>query len=161
MWAGSRDAETANITSVGRGTKKTPVVAIVERDGNVRTRIVASVTANVLKAAIKDNVAQDAAIMTDELPAYHRAAKGFDGGHLTVNHGLGEYSRDGVNTNTAESFFTLLKRGVYGTFHSVSKQHLHRYCNEFFFRWNLRDVEDGEQTEAAIRSAEGKRLTYV
>lgn len=99
--------------------------------------------------------------MTDELNAYRPAVKGFRGGHLTVNHGLGEYSRDGVNTNTAESFFALLKRGVYGTFHSVSKQHLHRYCEEFSFRWNNRDVTDGDRTEAAIRGAEGKRLTYV
>jgi hypothetical protein len=78
-----------------------------------------------------------------------------------VNHGLGEYSRDDVNTNTAESFFALLKRGVYGTFHSVSKRHLHRYCSEFSFRWNNRDVTDGERTQTAIRNAEGKRLSYV
>jgi len=83
------------------------------------------------------------------------------GGHLTVNHGLGEYSRDGVNRDTAESFFALLKRGVYGTFHSVSKRHLHRYRNEFSFRWNHRDVTDGERTQARIQNAEGKRLSYV
>lgn len=99
--------------------------------------------------------------MTDELHAYQRAVKGLKGGHLTVSHGLGEYSRDGVNTNTAESFFALLKRGVHGTFHSISKQHLHRYCNEFSFRWNSRDVTDGERTQAAIRNGEGKRLGYV
>lgn len=97
--------------------------------------------------------------MTDELHSYRRAVRGFMGGHLTVNHSLGEYSRDGVNTNTAESFFALLKRGVYGTFHSVSKRHLHRYCNEFSFRWNQRDATDGERAEAAIRGAEGKRLS--
>jgi transposase-like protein len=145
----------------GRGTSKAPVVALVSRGGNVRTRVVTSVDAKTLKAAIRENVSPSAQIMTDELPAYNKAAKGFDGGHLTVNHGLGEYSRDGVNTNTAESFFALLKRGVYGTFHSVSKQHLHRYCDEFSFRWNQRDVTDGERTDAAIRGAEGKRLTYV
>ena len=145
----------------GRGTSKTPVVALVERHGNVRTRVVNSVDAKTLKAAIQDNVSQGSRIMTDEFHAYRRAVKGFTGGHLTVNHGLGEYSRDGVNTNTAESFFALLKRGVYGTFHSVSKQHLHRYCDEFSFRWNNRDVTDGERTEAAIRSGDGKRLTYV
>ena len=145
----------------GRGTSKTPVVALVERHGDVRTRVVNSVDSKTLKAALQDNVSKDSCIMTDELHAYQRAVKGFKGGHLTVNHGLGEYSRDGVNTNTAESFFALLKRGVYGTFHSVSKQHLHRYCNEFSFRWNNRDVTDGERTQAAIQNAEGKRLSYV
>jgi hypothetical protein len=99
--------------------------------------------------------------MTDELHAYQRTVREFKGGHLTVNHGLGEYSRDGVNTNTAESFFALLKRGVYGTFHSVSRRHLHRYCSELSFRWNNRDVTDGERTQTAIRNAEGKRLSYV
>jgi transposase-like protein len=144
----------------GRGTKKTPIVALVSRGGHVRTRVVTSVDAKALKAATRENVAQDAAIMTDELPAYRRPAKGF-GGHLTVNHGIGEYSRDGVNTNTAESFFALLKRGVYDTFHSVSKRHLHRYCNEFSFRWNSRNITDGERTEFAVRGAEVKRLTYI
>ena len=166
-------------TFVG-GKPRKPVVALVERHGDVRTRVVNSVDSKTLKAALQDNVSKDSCIMTDELHAYQRAVKGFKGGHLTVNHGLGEYSRDGVNTNTgipnyqsfdkvelaantntAESFFALLKRGVYGTFHSVSKQHLHRYCNEFSFRWNNRDVTDGERTQAAIQNAEGKRLSYV
>jgi transposase-like protein len=145
----------------GRGTNKTPVVALVQRHGSVRTRVVNSVDATTLKAALQDNVSRDASILTDELQAYRRATKGSKGGHLTVNHSMGEYSRGGVNTNTAESFFALLKRGVYGTFHSVSKQHLRRYCDEFSFRWNSRDVTDGERTDTAIRGGEGKRLTCV
>ena len=145
----------------GRGTRKTPVIALVSRDGDVRTRIVASVSSKTLKSAISENVSREARIVTDELPAYRRAAKGFDGGQMTVNHGAGEYARGDVHTNTAESFFALLKRGVYGSFHHVSKEHLARYCNEFAFRWGYRDVTDGERTEAAIRNAEGKRLRYI
>lgn len=145
----------------GRGAEKTPVVALVSRGGGVRTRLVNSVDAKTLKAALQENVAEDARIMTDELPAYGRAARGFRGGHFTVNHGLGEYSRGGVNTNTAESFFALLKRGIYSTFHSLSKRHLHRYCDEFSFRWNSHHVTDSERAQEAIRNAEGKRLTYV
>ena len=99
--------------------------------------------------------------MTDELPIYRSAAKGFAGGHHTVRHGAGEYARGNVHTNSAESFFALLKRGVYGVFHSVSRQHLARYCNEFAFRWSHRHATDGGRTEAAIRSAEGKRLSYA
>jgi len=65
-----------------------------------------------------------------------------------------------VTTNTVEGFFSLLKRGVYGTFHHVSRHHLHRYLSEFDFRYNARDVADGERTELAIKGVQGKRLTY-
>lgn len=65
-----------------------------------------------------------------------------------------------VNTNTAESFFALLKRGVHGTFHHISKTHLHRYCDEFSFRWDERKVNDGQRTVDAIKGAKGKRLIY-
>jgi len=72
---------------------------------------------------------------------------------------FGNASED-VNTNTAESFFALLKRGVHGTFHHISKTHLHRYCDEFSFRWDERKVTDGERAVSAIKGAEGKRLIY-
>jgi hypothetical protein len=68
--------------------------------------------------------------------------------------------RGDVHVNRAESFFALLKRGVHGTFHHVSKAHLHRYCDEFGFRWDHRNVTDGERTVAAIQQAEDKRLIY-
>jgi hypothetical protein len=82
------------------------------------------------------------------------------GNLLTVNHSQGEYARGDVNTNTAESFFALLKRGVHGTFHHISKTHLPRYCDEFSFRWDERKVTDGQRTVEAIKGAEGKRLMY-
>lgn len=144
----------------GRGTKKTPVMALVERDGRVRTRVVEHVNAGNLKAAIREQVHSTAAIQTDELNLYTGIGKEFDGGHQTVNHSQGEYARGKVNTNTAESFFALLKRGVHGTFHHVSKTHLHRYCDEFAFRWGERKVNDGQRTVKAIKGAEGKRLVY-
>jgi len=68
--------------------------------------------------------------------------------------------RGPVYTNTVEGFFALLKRGIMGTFHSVSKKHLHRYVTEFEFRYNHRNVDDGERTRAAIKGAEWKRLRY-
>src|SRR5262249_55546055 len=111
------------------------------------------------------NVAQQAVIMTDELNAYTGLEKTF-AGHETVKHSAGEYSRKATksghvaHTNTAESFFALLKRGHYGIFHQLSKKHLHRYCNEFGFRWNHRKVKDGVRMVAAIGGIEGKRLMY-
>jgi hypothetical protein len=89
-----------------------------------------------------------------------RLEREFAGGHETVNHGSGEYSRGDVYTNTAESFFALIKRGMYGTFHAVSKKHLHRYVNEFVFRWNTRKAEDGQRVAKAVWACEGKRLMY-
>jgi len=82
-------------------------------------------------------------------------------GHQTVNHRSGQYvNKDGFTTNTAESFFALLKRGHYGTFHHLSKKHMHRYCDEFSFRWNGRKLKDVERRDAAVKGAEGKRLMY-
>lgn len=98
--------------------------------------------------------------LTDELPSYGGIGSEFKGGHETVSHSTGEYSRGDVNTNSAESYFALLKRGVHGTFHHVSKAHLHRYCDEFSFRWNQREVTDGERAVEAIKGSAGKRLPY-
>jgi transposase-like protein len=142
----------------GRGTKKTPVVALVERGGRARAHVVADVTAPTLKQAIRENVDRSARIMTDELRSYHGIGKEFAGGHVTVNHSAGEYARGDVTTNEAEAFFALLKRGLVGSFHHVSKHHLQKYVDEFSFRWDLRKASDGERADAAIRAVEGKRL---
>jgi transposase-like protein len=151
----------------GRGTSKTPVMVLVERDGTARTMPLENITSETLKGQVEVNVAKESIVMTDELAGYMGLADGPDGfaAHETVKHGAGEYSRPGkdgvtVHTNTAESFFALLKRGHYGIFHQLSKKHLHRYCTEFGFRWNQRKVSDGERMTAAIIGAEGKRLMY-
>ena len=100
--------------------------------------------------------------MTDDNPSYNGIGAEFDGGHEAVNHSTKEYAReDGININTAESYFAIIKRGIYGTFHHVSFKHLPRYCDEFDFRWNHRKVDDGERTVAALAMTEGKRLTYA
>lgn len=148
----------------GRGTDKQPVMVLVERDGSARAMPLENVTAKTLKNEIAVNVAKEAVIMTDELVSY-QGVRDDPAAHRTVKHSAGEYARlddDGVlvTTNTAESFFALLKRGHYGTFHQLSKKHLHRYCNEFGFRWDHRNVTDGERMVAAVKGAEGKRLRY-
>lgn len=147
----------------GRGSeRKTPVVALVERQqgGGIHARVVDRLSAKALRGAIRERVHSSAEIMTDDSPAYHGIGFTFAGGHQTVTHSKGEYIRGDVHINTAESFFALLKRGVHGTFHHVSKQHLHRYCDEFRFRWDCRKVTDGERTVEAIRGAAGKRLLF-
>lgn len=144
----------------GRGTKKQPVMAVVERNGEVRTKVIADVSAKTLGEVIDQNVDPTACLHTDEWKAYRLVGACWPGGHEIVRHGEHEYVRGNAYTNTAESFFALVKRGLYGTFHAVSKKHLHRYINEFGFRWNTRHMDDGERIVSAIRLGEGKRLLY-
>ena len=142
----------------GRGTKKSPVMAMVEREGNIVSKPIENVTADTLKSAIREAVDNESRIMTDEWKGYSGIGQEFNGGHGVVNHRIGEYVRGDISTNTAESYFALLKRGVHGTFHHISKKHLPRYCNEFSFRWDNRKTSDGERTEEAVRGMKGKRL---
>jgi len=144
----------------GRGTRKTAVMVLVERNGEAVSKPIVRVDAKHLQSAIRKNVDRQSTIMTDEWPAYNGIEKYYVGGHKSVRHGMGEYVNGDASTNTAESYFALLKRGVQGVFHHVSKQHLNRYCDEFEFRWNHRKVNDGTRAEHAIMGAEGKRLTY-
>lgn len=144
----------------GRGTKKIPVFAMVERNGKAISYPVTNVSGKELKGAIKENVNSTSTIITDEWKSYIGIGRDFEGGHKFVNHGRKEYVCGDINTNTVESFFALLKRGVIGTYHSVSKNHLLKYCDEFSFRWNHRHITDGERTIAAIYGSQGKRLIY-
>jgi transposase-like protein len=145
----------------GLGTKKTPVVAIVERQGRIRVKpITTNVTGKTLRKALNDTVDKSSRLCTDESRPYRTIGREFAGGHGRVQHNIFEYARGKDHVNTCESFFALLKRGIYGTFHAVSKKHLHRYCDEFGFRWDTRGLNDGERISAAIKRSDGKRLMY-
>lgn len=143
----------------GRGTPKTPVIALVERGGNMRSRVVKNTSGNILRRTMRETIDKGARIMTDDHRGYW-GTKAYFRGHSRVRHSKGEYARGDVNVNSAESFFALFKRGLHGTYHHVSKHHLDKYCNEFAFRWNNRNVSDVERTAAAARMIEGKRMTY-
>jgi transposase-like protein len=145
----------------GRGTKKQAVMVLVETNGNAVSHPIERLRSADLKDAMRAVIDPEATIVTDDLAAYPQAAAGFAGGHYRVTHSQGQYVRtDGRHTNTAESFFALLKRGHYGVFHHLSKKHLHRYCDEFTFRWNGRTISDSERRDEAVKGAEGKRLMY-
>jgi transposase-like protein len=144
----------------GRGTAKTPVFAAVERQGRIRRQVVTDVTGETLKSAIREMVDGSARVITDDYSAYDGLAARFEGGHDTICHSTKEYVRGDIHTNTAESSFALVKRGIHGIYHNVSREYLHRYLWQFDFVWNNRFLNDGERTEAAIRAAEGKRLRY-
>jgi len=145
-------------------SRQTPVMALIEQDGQMRTRVLPSVSQRNIGNALRDCVSKDAVLCTDEHLGYRGPGKQFKA-HHTVVHSKNEYilkTLDGISagTNRCESFFSLLKRGVHGAWHSVSREHLHRYANEFAFRWNTRGLTDGERMETAIGLTTGKRLTY-
>jgi hypothetical protein len=144
----------------GHGTKKARVMAMVERGGEIRPIHLRRIGAGELKRAVLEHMDSSARILSDEERSYTKLGQHFSGGHEAVKHSAGEYARGDVHVNTAEGFFALLKRGIHGTFHSVSKKHLHRYLSEFQFRWNTRGLDDGARTAQAIRKADGKRLVY-
>lgn len=144
----------------GRGTPKTPVVALVDRAGKVYSKPLERVDGVTLRETALRVVDRSASVFTDELSSYSGIGFYFKGGHETVNHSADEFSRGRVHVNTAESYFALIKRGIIGSFHHVSKEHLHRYCAEFDFRWNHRKVTDWQRTLVALSRGDGCRLTY-
>jgi len=138
------------------------VMSLVERGGKVRSVRVPSVTVKVLRAEIVKAASRKSKLMTDDASWYVRIGEEF-ASHETVNHEKDEYVRGDVHSNTAENYFSILKRGIYGVYHHVSAEHLPRYLAEFDFRYSNRakfGVDDGERTARAIAGARGKRLTY-
>jgi transposase-like protein len=160
MYIGPRKPRYPGSGRTGRGTSKTPVFVAVERDGELRRRVVADVTGTTLKTAIREEVDRQARIISDDYPAYKGIGKEFAGGHETICHSTKEYARGDIHTNTAESSHALVKRGITGIYHSVSREHLHRYLWQFDFMWNTRKMNDGERAVLAMKAAEGKRLMY-
>lgn len=166
-WAEAKLKGTVEVDEAFVGPKAKPkaaVVALVERQGSVRVKVIASVTQKNLGTALGECVSREAVVNTDEHPSYKQPLKPWKA-HQTVNHSRGEYQRqnpDGswASTNTAESFFSLLKRAIIGAWHHISREHLPRYANEFAFRWNTRHDTDGHRLKAFARWIEGKRLTY-
>ena len=140
------------------GNSKTAVLGLVEREGKIHRRVITDVSAATLKGAIKELVAPTARVITDEHRSYHGLSKSFSGGHYVIHHARHEYVQGDVYTNTAESSFALIKRGLMGIYHAVSKKHLPRYLAEFDFRWNNRKLNDGERTDLIVQNAAGKRL---
>jgi len=147
----------------GRGyNHKMKVVALVEREGQVRSFHVSNLKKETLQSIIRKNVDKSATINTDEMGSY----KGLDqhfAAHGVVRHSAGEYAHGETHTNTIEGYFSILKRGLIGTYHKCGEQHLQRYANEFDFRYNNRKalgVDDAQRTEIALRGIGGKRLMY-
>jgi transposase-like protein len=146
----------------GRGTVgKTPVLGMRERGGRTKAFKLANTEAQTIQDVIVQNAEVGSVLHTDEAGAY-RDLGGLFFSHDTVNHSLGEFSRAGVTTNSIESVFAVLKRGLIGVYHHASPKHLGRYVDEFAFRLNEGNVKNHTLTrlDAFVDGVAGKRLTY-
>lgn len=146
----------------GRGTVgKAAVVGLRERGGRTKAKMVDSVDANTLQTYIHENVAPGSSLCTDEATGYQGLGITFE--HATVNHGAREYVRGAVSTNSIESVWAVMKRGMHGVYHHASKKHLARYVDEFTFRLNDGDVKQHTLTrlDSFVRATVGRRITYA
>lgn len=142
----------------GRGSVgKQAVIGARERNGNIKAQPIASTGKDDLHKFVNENVAAGSTLYTDD----HRSYLGLTGyTHESVNHSAGEYVRGKAHTNGIESFWALLKRGHYGTFHFFSVKHMHRYVAEFSTRWNMMALDSDQRLNSLLESTSGLRLTY-
>ena len=141
----------------GRGTVgKTPVAGIKDRSTReVRAKVVESANMVTVQEFVGRNLSQDAKLYTDESNIYEGMPN-----HTTVKHSVGEYVNGQAHTNGIESFWAMLKRGYYGTYHRMSKKHLSRYIGEFEGRHNARDADTLQQMFYMAQGMLGRTLTY-
>ena len=141
---------------------KNAVLTLVDRtSGEARSFHVDQVDAFAIVPIVRQNVAREAAVVTDEASHYARLKGEFQ--HDSVNHGQEEWARGEIHTNTVEGYFSVFKRGMKGTYQHCSEKHLHRYLAEFDHRYSNRvalGVDDTERATRALKGAKGKRLTY-
>jgi transposase-like protein len=149
------DKRTTKITGTG-GKDKTTVMGILERGGKVITKVVPNTKKKALQSEIRNHVLAGSALFTDSLKSYEGLNE-FQ--HEVVDHAV-EYVRGEVHTNGMENFWSLLKRGLKGTYVSVEPFHLFRYLDEQGFRYNNRKMTDAERLDIAVRHIVGKRLTF-
>lgn len=137
---------------------KVGVLGMIQRDERIVTLKVIDSAKQTLKEMIKDNVHPSASIVTDSLLAYRGLALSFNQ-HEIIHHDKNEFVRGDVSTNTIEGFFSLLKRSIFGIYHQVSHKHLSRYCDEIAYRYNTRDMKDGDRFVLSMANMQG-RLKY-
>jgi transposase-like protein len=146
-----------NKTHIGQ---KRAIISLVDRHaGKVRSFHVPTADAATVAKVVRENVHKESRIHTDESKLYVKVGTEF-AAHETVNHAGKEYARGDVTTNTVEGYFSIFKRGMRGNYQHCAEKNLHRYLAEFDFRYNTRQITDGERAALAIKNGEGKRLTY-
>ena len=157
MGGKERNKHASKKLNAGRGTVgKTAVVGARDRaTRKVAATVVSSTDGQTLRGFVANRASDGAKVYTDGAKAYRGIPN-----HQAVQHGVGEYVRGQVHTNGIESFWSMLKRGYYGTYHRMSVKHLQRYVNEFCGRHNVRDFDTIDQMTALVLGLVGKRLQY-
>jgi len=145
------------ITGTG-GKDKTVVMGMMERGGSVRAFVVDNRRKHELQQQVREHVEAGSAIFSDELKSYDGLSADYQ--HAVINHAV-EYVNDKIHTNGMENFWSLLKRGLHGTYVSVEPFHLFRYIDEQAFRFNNRKATDAQRFDIGVREIVGKRLTYA
>lgn len=144
----------------GKVAPKKKVLTLVEREGRARSFHITNIDHRNVRAALVTNVDRQSTLMTDEARWYMNVGREF-AQHGSTLHALREFSRgNGVHSNTAENFFSILKRGVIGTYHHWSEAHIHRYLAEFDLRYSTKDKSDTDRANDILKGMEGRRLTY-
>lgn len=143
----------------GQVAPKKKVVALVERGGRARSFHVANIHANTVRAALVTNIDRASTLMTDEANIYRAVGREF-ARHESLLHASRHFAQGEKHSNTAENFFSILKRGVIGTYHHWSEAHIHRYLVEFDFRYSTKSETDADRADKALAGIYGKRLTY-
>ncbi|MBW8242985.1 IS1595 family transposase [Muricauda oceani] len=139
------------------GVGKAAVLGMVQRGGNVSAKKIDDVSMQTLSAEIMRNVKEGAKLYTDEFTSYKRLKRVYD--HKFVKHSRKQYVKGRVHTNTIESFWALLKRGIFGIYHFTSKKHLQLYVDEFCFRYNSRQITESARFNLLLQNIEN-RITY-
>jgi transposase-like protein len=140
------------------GSGKIAVLGMLQREGELRTGVTPSLAARNVQSAIRENVEEGTLVLTDEHASFRGLSRDYI--HHTVNHSSGEYVRKFyIHTNGIESVWALMKRQISGTHHWLSPKHIGRYLGEMTWRFNMRELEDGERMNALLERTSG-RLTY-
>ena len=154
----NRHADKKVLESQGRSLKdKTPVFGVLQTGGQLHTSVVPDTKASTLKPIIKELVKNGSIIVTDEWTAYQNLSKDYD--HIVINHKKREYVKGIHHINGIEGFWSVFKRGIYGIYHQVSPKHLHRYCDEFAFRYNTKNLNNTCKFDLSLKRTDC-RLTY-
>jgi transposase-like protein len=130
---------------------------LLESNGRIVAKVAPIVSKENLQRIMVDTVCPKATMVSDAFRVYNGLGKRFK--HIIINHSDGIYVENGFTTNGIENYWSVLKRGIYGIYHSVSRKHLQRYCDEFSFRYNSKHITDDERFENSVKNSQG-RLKY-
>lgn len=142
----------------GSGKTKTIVLGMIERDGNLRMDKIERANADSIKPLVLANICKSAKVNTDEGAQYNWMKKEYE--HSVVKHGMGEYVRGSDYTNSIEGAFSHFKRAIIGVYHKASDKHIEAYTSMFAWRWNSRNMGEGQRVNSLLKATVGRHMTY-